>query len=958
MPFRNGLFFFLLLFFVTANSKGQIYKNERGYYFADRFVVKFRTEKPTLRKTASKQQEIKNPERFIKKIKSVFPDKPVSSPLSKIKVIEVNAPVNITNLINEYKIKYDVEWAEPYFLYETTYVPNDPKYADSTLLHLYQIEADKAWDISKGSPDIVIGIIDTGIDWDHPDLAANIWMNDDEIPGNGVDDDNNGYVDDVRGWDFGGIDGTPDNDPVEDKPDHGTLVAGIASAVTDNSIGISSIGFNTKLMAVKTSQDNLRSDVGTALISHGYEGIVYAVDNGAKIINCSWGGYNYSSMAQEIINYAVGKGVLIVAAAGNDNRVDPFYPASYKGVLSVGATNYVDQKASFSNYGKKIDVVAPGVSIYSTWQDDTYKSTSGTSMSSPLVAGLAALTAHVYPNYNPLQIGEQIRTNTTNIDSINPGVQYLFGSGRINAYNTLSNGNSKSVRVIDFVVNDLGDGDGLVESGEKVSIELFVTNYLKPLSNLTVEIINQPSFAGILNGTSSLGGMQTLETRSNDNQKLEIVIDSNTPPNTDIDLLLGFSDGEYDGFQWITISANPTYANQDINNLVLTLTSNGSLGFNDFPNNTEGEGLIYMDDNNVLFEGALIYGTSENQILNCARNFDATQKDNDFGIVQPLLVSTPGTEADQQSFAVFSENVSNGLGITTEFHSYAFAGSPDENFIILRYKFFNGSGNTISNFYAGIYFDLDMDENDWDGDIVKFDTINNFGYFYDEDANPTDTKIGVALVSSEKFNFYAMDQNGDNGGIVSWDGFSDAEKWTAISSGLSVTEAGPSDISAVISAGPFTFNPGDTVDVAFSVCGAKTLDGLRSNIIRSRNVYIGLPSDIKSDPNKLLQTFVLHQNYPNPFGRSGSPGNSITTIKYTAPSLSTSSLGERTAADFHITLKVYDVLGREVATLVDEKQSPGTYKVRFKPLDLPSGIYFYTLRAGKYLQTKKMVLLR
>ncbi len=938
---------FLVMTVLSVISIGQIARNENGYYLTDRIVVKTKSDRLTKKNVALKKKKFNKVENFLGEIIPAFPEKDGSGELSKIKIVKINSPMEIGKLIKEMEKNYDIEWAEPYFINELTYQPDDPKYIDSTLKHLYQIEAGKAWDISKGDTNIIIGIVDTGIDWDHPDLLRNIWINKDEIPDNGLDDDNNGYVDDVRGWDFGGIDGTPDNNPMEDKPDHGTLVAGIASAVTDNATGIASIGFNSKVMAVKTSQDNLRSDIGTALISHGYEGIVYAVDNGAKIINCSWGSYNFSRLAQDVINYAVSKGALIVAASGNDNRKDPFYPASYNGVLSVGATNFVDQKASFSNYGKTVDVVAPGVSVYSTWQNDTYKSASGTSMSSPLVAGLAALVASVFPSYNPVQIGEQIRATTDNIDDINSGFKFKFGSGRINAYKSLAEVNSKSVRAVDFTITDLGDGDGIVESGERIEIEIFVTNYLSPVSNLSAVIQNQPQYVTIVNGSANFGGMQTLETKSNGNQKFVLEIDQNTPPNTEIDLLLVFSDGSYSDYQWISVNVNPTFANQNINNIELTLTSNGSLGYNDFPNNTEGDGLLYLGEDNLLFEGALIYGTSQSTIVNCARNKDASAKDDDFKILSPLVIYTPGVEADQQSEAVFDDSNTLGLGLETKFTSYAFASSPDDNFIILRYKMINKSGNDIDNFYAGLFFDFDMDENDWDGDVAGYDSLENFGFVYDEDGVPTDTKLGLAVLSSTEYNFYAMDQNGDNGGVVSWDGFSDAEKWAAVSSGLEFTAAGPSDISVVISTGPFSIPANDSLDVAFSVCAAKTFDQLKTSVRRSRIKYNNLPTDIGSDKNSLPVNFKLFQNYPNPF-------NPSTTITYTIPASETLHATSQQL----VQLKIYDILGREVATLVNKKQSPGNYTVTFNAENLPSGLYFYELTAGSFTSVKKMILLK
>ena len=244
--------------------------------------------------------------------------------LDRIIEIKYGSDVDPQYLASQIKKSADVEWAEPRYIYKTSYVPSDPSF--SKQWSLTKINATQAWDVAKGDTSIIIGIVDTGIDWDHPDLAANIWTNKKEIPGNGIDDDNNGYVDDVRGWDFGGSTGTPDNNPMEDKPDHGTHVAGIASAVTDNGVGVASIGGNSKLMAVKTSTNSNRDSNGNPYISYGYEGIVYAVDNGAKIINCSWGGDGYSMDGETVIKYALAKGALVVAAAGNDMTFRRFLP--------------------------------------------------------------------------------------------------------------------------------------------------------------------------------------------------------------------------------------------------------------------------------------------------------------------------------------------------------------------------------------------------------------------------------------------------------------------------------------------------------------------------------------------------------------------------------------------------------------------------------------------------------
>ena len=205
----------------------------------------------------------------------------------------------------------DVEWAEPKFIRRVIDSPNDPRYTDGDQINLSSINAEQAWNITKGDSSVIIGIVDTGVDWKHPDLAANIFKV-------------NGSL--IPGADLGGLDGTPDNDPSEDSiltilghGYHGTHVAGIASAVSNNSIGVASIGYNCSILPVKVSRNDLRDNYDSPYIVYGFEGIKYAVDNGAKVINCSWGGYTYSNAEQDVINYAVAHNVLVVAAAGNEN---------------------------------------------------------------------------------------------------------------------------------------------------------------------------------------------------------------------------------------------------------------------------------------------------------------------------------------------------------------------------------------------------------------------------------------------------------------------------------------------------------------------------------------------------------------------------------------------------------------------------------------------------------------
>jgi subtilisin family serine protease len=329
-----------------------------------------------------------------------------------------------------------VRAASPNYYLDLCVVPNDP-------LVTYQwhiqdagdadIDLPEAWDIAQGDPGAIIAIIDTGLDWNHPDLAAAVWLNPDEIAGNGLDDDRNGLIDDLRGWDFGNNGPDPSPDPLMssdgiDMGFHGTHCAGIAAASTNNNVGIAGAGAGCSLMGLKVvdTAGNVTTESLVAAMN-------YAVTSGASVISLSLGGtFEDFGFLQAAVDDAVAANVVCVAAAGNSGTDTRLYPAALDGVISVGATNSAHQRASFSSYGSWVDVAAPGEGIWSTinrnyeWDymtqlifswlfgwDGTnpYMFSDGTSMATPLVAGVCGLIKSVSPNCTPDQV-LQLLTST------------------------------------------------------------------------------------------------------------------------------------------------------------------------------------------------------------------------------------------------------------------------------------------------------------------------------------------------------------------------------------------------------------------------------------------------------------------------------------------------------------------------------------------------------------------
>jgi subtilisin family serine protease len=399
-------------------------------------------------------------------------------------VLSLPSHLSVNEALRWFRQQGVVEQAEPNYLIPLKTVPNDPEFSKQWSLHNTgqiggaddaDIDALEAWDIEQGKTAVINAIIDTGVDYTHEDLAANIWQNPGEIPNNGIDDDGNGYIDDLIGWDFvdsfgGAADEdfvSSDNDPM-DRHGHGTLVAGIAGAVTNNDIGIAGVAWNCQIMPVRAGYKTQSGD-GILESDDAAQAIIYAAENRARVINLSWGDYQKSNLIEDAIAYAIDKGALICAAAGNENSTNPIYPAASDNmaVLAIGATDNSDQKASFSNYGDWVHLSAPGVSIYSTYLNSTYLQMSGTSMATPHVAGVAALLFSYFPELSPLEGKMRIMRSVDFLEALD-GKNGT--SGRINAYLALTE-NYSAPHICSLTPNAAHEGDQISIFGDSFGTE-------------------------------------------------------------------------------------------------------------------------------------------------------------------------------------------------------------------------------------------------------------------------------------------------------------------------------------------------------------------------------------------------------------------------------------------------------------------------------------------------------
>ncbi|MDW8320316.1 MAG: S8 family serine peptidase [Armatimonadota bacterium] len=331
----------------------------------------------------------------------------------------------VDETIAHLKAKGLVREAFPDRAYRMAYLPNDPLVPRQW--NLFKMNVPAAWDVTQGSPEVVVAVLDTGVDYNHLELAPNVWRNPGEIPANGVDDDSNGFVDDDLGWDFA----YGDRDPMDDHG-HGTACAGIIAAVGDNGQQMAGVAYRCRVMCVKIGLSN-----GYSYDSMFAPGVVYAADMGAKVQSISYFSDDLTPLLRAAVDYAWSKGCLVIAAAGNFDEPFPIYPAGYDKAVAVAATTSADRKASFSTFGSWVDVSAPGVGIMATtWGGGSTDRFSGTSAATPNAAGVAALLWSLQPNAPIERIRAALEYSSLPLND--PVAGYFSNYGRVDAWQALN----------------------------------------------------------------------------------------------------------------------------------------------------------------------------------------------------------------------------------------------------------------------------------------------------------------------------------------------------------------------------------------------------------------------------------------------------------------------------------------------------------------------------------------
>ena len=446
-----------------------------------------------------------------------------------------------------------LQYAEPDEVVYALLTPNDPSFADLWGMDNTgqtggtpdaDVDAPEAWDRSTGGTNVVVGVIDSGIDYTHPDLAANIWTNPGEIPGNGMDDDGNGYVDDVRGWNFYG-----DNNNPRDDHFHGTHVAGAIGALGNNAVGVVGVAWQVRLLPLK-----FLSDTGSGYSSDAVEAITYATQMRVRLTSNSWGGGGYSQALKDAIDAAANAGILFVASAGNDssdNDVSPAYPASYtsSNVIAVAATDHNDELALFSNYGAhSVHLAAPGVGILSAFPTNmtpemarygltpNYGRLSGTSMATPYVAGVAALVAAQNPGLTLTEWRNRILLRS---DKLARFAGVIQTAGRLNAFNAVNPGWQPPPPQLAMTGYTLGDSEGNNDGSPAPGEIVWITPELlniggQAATNVSVQLASQQAGATVLAPTNISVGIAQPFTPVSPATPFRVQLDAGLADNTEL----------------------------------------------------------------------------------------------------------------------------------------------------------------------------------------------------------------------------------------------------------------------------------------------------------------------------------------------------------------------------------------------------------------------------------------
>ena len=884
------------------------------------------------------------------------------APLGRIFTCEIPADADPRDVAARLARSPDVEYAEPRYLHTLYDTPNDPLLASQNSAFT-QLNAFAGWTAAKGLSTVLIATVDGGTYWQHEDLLPNVRINTvedvntnglfDAPDNNGIDDDGNGFVDDVVGWNF--ANGTNDPSGLSAMPQshaHGTATASHFGAVSNNGVGMAGSSWNCALLPVCAA-----SSTADNSIAYGYEGIVYAAARGATVINCSWGRLGgYSRFEQEVITSVTAGGALVVAAAGNDNvNLDstPHYPACYRGVLAVGATaSASDARASFSNYGTNVPVFAPGVNIESAFVGGGYgNGGSGTSYSSPLVAGLAGLLKSSRPTLTPEQIAAQIRATADPIDAANPGYAGLLGKGRANFARALTE-NNPAVGVTEATVLSMS-GRTFFLPGDTILLSLTLKNPLF-LTASTISFASASSHALVTpldapGPVSSLASGQTIQP-----VPFRFTVGAVTAATNVVLTVRWTIDGANgDGFaasamlfpvlpQWVmqldgadaaffsvcAVSSSVVWASGGSGTATLPMvvrSTDGGANWSDRTGNLQNVDLYCLS---ALDANRAWAGTSDGKIF---------------------ATTNGGASWDRQSYPDRQSPFINGIRMFPDGTGYAQGDPPgDGKFVVLKTTDYGGTWAHLAAEPQGT-----TGEAGWNNSFVWTDTQHGwFGTNHSKVWRTTDGGASWSSGSTGSNNSFGVAFRDTLTGYAIHDGgyvvrtTNGGQNWAALPSATTnniyavAAPAGTQSVWFITAADPFrSRNEGSawTTESLFPFLGSLNhlsfVDTTAGWVVTSFGEILKYTAPVVTGiahgpSGDVPSGFAVLRNYPNPF-------NGSSRITYRVPG----------ASAYRIGVRVFDMLGREVAVLADGVQGPGDHTVEFDARGRASGVYICVLDA-------------
>lgn len=823
---------------------------------------------------------------------------PGTESLRRIYTVEYSAPFRADQVARALARDPDVIYAEPQTTYQTIgrlpETPNDPQFDNQA--HLNHMRLPEAWETAKGEQsEVIIAIVDSGIHWQHEDLRDNVWTNPNEVPGNRIDDDNNGFVDDVHGWNF--KTNQPDAYGDGSHATHGTNVAGVANAVTDNNMGIAGAAWNAKIIPINTAC----SDSGK--LCRTLAGVMYAAMMGADIVNCSFGSPDYSETAHRVYRAAFEEGTLAVTAAGNTRvNVDheKHYPSGYTMTLSVGGIGRITDQNRY-NYGRSVNVFAPGIEINAPWPENNYGAASGTSMSAPLTSGVAALVKTAFPGFTPGQIREQIRLTADNIDAAQSiGRPGEFGRGRVNALRAVTENIEGAIRMTHI---DFENQHGLREArtGDVVTVQAMFTNYLGHASGASLALNTSAGFVDFIEREVTGISMAPGDTMTH---TFSFTLTDAAPDNDEIQLYAEIRYGSLsDTPDVFRIPINQTLAaTHQTSALQFSITREGNIGYTAFKTDPLGQGVGFRpldvngNERDPLFEGGLLVATGESMVSNSVRGVSSAGQDDHFRMAdgEIMKITVPGRVTTQEGRLVLTDSGAyNPIGVRILQESFVDHASGHEDFAIFKYTVGNETDRLISNFYLGLFFDWDVDLDDATLDQARFSGPHSTGWATDQTGT---VHVGIRLLTQpELLNYRAI-----NNPSEIYDGYTPSEKWQGMSGGLAQTVLSATDVAQIMASGPHMVGSGETVEIAFAmIAGTSTQDYLQNAdaaiILWDR--IINAPT--ATEATDLPSDWTIEALYPNPTGGTF-------TVEFVMPPGSTARFD------------VLDMLGRRVAVLAQQ----------------------------------------